>query len=135
MASDPRAAVRAYHDAWTSGDIERAGRVLADEVANPTPLNGYSQAGQARAGYLEDLRRFAAIVTGTILISELYGADEATLVYDVLTTVPVGWIRTAEHFRLREGRIISSILIFDATAWNALKRPATADAGSQNAPG
>ena len=117
---DVRAVVRAYHNAWTAGDLERAGHTLADEVVNPTPLNYYSQAGQPRAAYLEGLARFSAIATGSVVISELYGENEATLVYDVLTT-PIGKIRTAEHFRLTDGRIASILLIFDATAWREFR--------------
>lgn len=54
------------------------------------------------------------------MISELYGESEATLVYDVHTKTPVGTQRTAEHFQVRDGRIISIMLIFDATLWRPL---------------
>ena len=62
-------------------------------------------------------------MTGVELRSELFGADEATLVYDVHTATPVGTQRTAEHFRLTNGLITEITLIFDATPWQAL-RPA-----------
>lgn len=54
------------------------------------------------------------------MISELYGETEATLVYDVQTATTVGTQRTAEYFRLREGRIAAILLIFDATDWRPL---------------
>ncbi|MFH7594821.1 hypothetical protein WDV06_06880 [Streptomyces racemochromogenes] len=55
------------------------------------------------------------------LISELYGETEATLVYDVHTAPAVGITQhTAEHFRLRDGRITSIKLVFDAAPWQAI---------------
>ncbi|MET1074257.1 MAG: hypothetical protein ABWY11_16540, partial [Umezawaea sp.] len=54
------------------------------------------------------------------LMSELHGDAEATLVYDVHTASPVGTQRTAEHFRLADGRITSILLIFDGAPWQAL---------------
>ncbi len=55
------------------------------------------------------------------MISELYGESEATLVYDVHTATPAGTQRTAEHFRLGDGKITSIMLIFDATPWQPMK--------------
>ncbi|MER7582351.1 hypothetical protein [Kitasatospora sp. NPDC097691] len=55
------------------------------------------------------------------LISELYGETEATLVYDVHTAPAVGITQhTAEHFRLRDGRITSITLVFDSAPWQAV---------------
>ena len=36
------------------------------------------------------------------------------------TAAPVGTQRTAEHFRVTDGRITSIELIFDATPWHAV---------------
>ncbi|MER7502807.1 hypothetical protein AB0L05_06190 [Nonomuraea pusilla] len=54
------------------------------------------------------------------LISGLYGEPEATLVYDVHTATPAGTQRTAEHFRLTDGRITSIMLIFDSAPWQPM---------------
>ncbi|MGW5343538.1 hypothetical protein [Streptomyces sp. HUAS TT3] len=65
------------------------------------------------------------------LISELYGESEATLVYDLHTVPAVGITqRTAEHFRLRDGRITAIMLIFDSAPGQAIMAAAgpTADA-------
>ena len=116
-----REAVGGYHAAWTSGDVGAAAGYLADEVANPTPLNGYDDTPRPVAEYVAALGAFGRIVTGATLMSELYGEGEATLVYDVHTTTPVGSVRSAEHFRLSGDRISSILLIFDATAWHAMR--------------
>ncbi|KZB79798.1 hypothetical protein AVL48_15560 [Amycolatopsis regifaucium] len=46
--------------------------------------------------------------------------------HDVETLLPMGIQHTAEHFRLRDGRIEAIRLIFDATPWH----PVLAAAGS-----
>jgi hypothetical protein len=38
----------------------------------------------------------------------------------VHTATPVGVQRTAEHFRVRDGKIESITLIFDATPWHPI---------------
>jgi len=42
------------------------------------------------------------------------------LLYDVHTNTPAGTIRTAEHFKVSDGKISSTILVFDATKWRAM---------------
>jgi hypothetical protein len=108
--------VRGYHDAWVAGEVDAAGAYLAAEVVNPAPFNHYSPDPLSRAAYLEFLREFRQRVTGVDLISALYGNEEATLVYAVHTATPAGGrtFPTAEHFRLREGRIAKVLLIFNA---------------------
>lgn len=115
-ATKTREIVRAYHDAWTTGDPTTAGTYLTEKFTNLTPLSNF----YTRDDYMVSLRQFSQITTGSEIISELYGDDEATLIYDVYTKTPVGTIRTAEHFRLTDGKISQTTLIFDATSWHAM---------------
>ena len=110
-----RETVRTYHRARFGGDVTGARATLADEFTFESPLLSASA-----DDHLAGLPAFLGIVADVDMISELYGTDEATLVYDVHTTTTVGTQRTAEHFRLRDGRITSIRLIFDATPWHAL---------------
>ncbi|MFI6094771.1 hypothetical protein ACIA8G_04415 [Lentzea sp. NPDC051213] len=107
--------VQAYHQARFAGDVPAAAAQLAGTFTFESPLMT-SDAG----GHLAGLAGFLQVVTGVDMISELYGESEATLVYDVHTATPVGTQRTAEHFRLRDGRIESITLIFDATRWHPI---------------
>jgi hypothetical protein len=112
-----RETVRAYHEAWTAGDIASAGRYLADCFSTRAPVGSYD----TKDDYLSGLTRFRGFVTGLDMISELYGQAEATLIYDVHTNTPAGTLRTAEHFKLDHNhQIISTQLIFDATDWKAM---------------
>jgi hypothetical protein len=107
--------VRAYHEARFAGDVPRATAQLTESFTFESPLMTSDA-----AGHLAGLGGFLQVVTGVDMISELYGESEATLVYDVHTATPVGTQRTAEHFRLRDGKIESISLIFDATAWRRM---------------
>ncbi|MET0237544.1 MAG: nuclear transport factor 2 family protein [Kibdelosporangium sp.] len=108
--------VQAYHAARFQGDVPAAASQLADEFTFSSPL----MRSDSAEGHLGTLDAFLQIVTGVDMISELYGDDEATLVYDVHTATPAGTQRTAEHFRLADGRITEIRLIFDATLWRRM---------------
>ncbi|MBE1493349.1 urea transporter [Amycolatopsis lexingtonensis] len=114
MTDPTREAVQAYHRARFDGDVTAAAARLADTFSFESPL----MSSHDVRGHLDGLAAFVAVVTGVELISELYGDSEATLVYDVHTATPVGVQRTAEHFRLRDGKIEAITLIFDATRWH-----------------
>ena len=111
-----RQAVRAYHDARFAGDVPAAAAQLSAPFSFQSPMMSSDDA----AGHLAGLPGFLSVVSRVDVISELYGDSEATLVYDVHTNTPVGTQRTAEHFRLRDGKIASILLIFDATVWRQM---------------
>jgi hypothetical protein len=120
-----REIVRGYHAAWTSSDITAAAEYLDEGFATRAAVGSYD----SREAYLAGLTRFSGFLTGLDLISELYGVGEATLIYDAHTSTPAGTLRTAEHFKLRGDKILSTLLIFDATEWKAMlaKQGATVD--------
>ncbi|MFB6810674.1 nuclear transport factor 2 family protein [Streptomyces sp. NPDC056387] len=115
--STTRHTVRAYHDARFRGDVPTAAAQIGDGFTFRSPFI----TSDSPTGHLDGLDGLLGIVTGVDLISELYGETEATLVYDVHTTPAVGITqRTAEHFRLRDGRITAIRLIFDSAPWQAI---------------
>ncbi|MQY06086.1 nuclear transport factor 2-like protein [Actinomadura macrotermitis] len=111
-----RQTVRAYHEARFRGDVAAA----AAQVGEPFRFQSPFIDSADRTGHLATLPGFVSIVTGVDLISELYGDEEATLVYDVHTATPAGTQRTAEHFRLADGKIVSIMLVFDAAPWQPM---------------
>jgi len=123
-----RTTVRTYHEARFRGDVATAAAQIGDGFRFRSPFITSDSA----TGHLDGLDGLLSIVTGVDLISELYGEDEATLVYDVRTASPVGVQRTAEHFRLEDGRITSILLIFDGAPWQSLMAAAgPSGAGAQ----
>ncbi|MEV8634236.1 hypothetical protein AB0395_21535 [Streptosporangium sp. NPDC051023] len=112
-----RRAVHGYHEARFRGDVSAAAAHLGEPFRFQSPFIDSDD----RTGHLATLPGFVSIVTGVELISELYGESEATLVYDVHTATPAGTQRTAEHFRLDGSKIISIMLVFDASPWQSMK--------------
>ncbi|GAA1035544.1 MULTISPECIES: nuclear transport factor 2-like protein [Amycolatopsis] len=116
MTTETRRTVRAYHEARFRGDVPAAAAQIGEKFSFRSPFI----ASESPTGHLDGIDGMLSIVTGVEMISELYSDTEATLVYDVRTASPVGTQRTAEHFRLADGRITSILLIFDATPWQAV---------------
>jgi hypothetical protein len=108
--------VRAFHDARTSGDYATAATHLAPAFSFQSPMLGFDDP----TDYLASHAQFQQHVTGLDMISDLYGDDQATLIYDLHTATPAGTQRTAEHFELGDGKIASILLIFDASEWRPL---------------
>jgi hypothetical protein len=108
--------VRGYFDAWSRGDIAASRQYLAGDLA----FVGALKRGNSAAEYLDALSGFRKLITtGNNLISELYGDNEATLIYESQTVA--GPIRIAEHLRLASGKISSIMLILDPTALLAFR--------------
>jgi hypothetical protein len=115
---ETRRVVRAYHDAYRQGDVTAAGAQLAESFKFSSPIMAFDTVQQ----HVAALVRFVPFITDIDMISELYGEGEATLVYDLHTTMPgdAAKQRCVEHFRVSEGRISSIIIIFDATPWRPI---------------
>ncbi|MFC8452072.1 hypothetical protein [Kitasatospora sp. NPDC057223] len=112
-----RRTVRAYHEARFRGDLTTAAAQIGESFSFRSPFI----TSDSPTGHLDGLDGLLGIVTGVELVSELYGETEATLVYDVHTAPAVGITQhTAEHFRLRDGRIASISLVFDSAPWQAI---------------
>ncbi|NJO81454.1 MAG: nuclear transport factor 2 family protein [Blastochloris sp.] len=108
--------VRKYFDAWTNGDIVTARQYLSDDLLFSGTLKSLNNADD----YIVALGEYRKLVThGNAIISELYGDDEAILIYDSHTVA--GTIRIAEHIRLTNNKLSAIILILDPTELLAFK--------------
>lgn len=105
---------RSYHRAWTSGDFDEVGRRLADDLDVEVPINEYG----GGAEFLEAVRGFAQVVKQVDTLAEFGAGDEAMLLYDMVTE-PIGVMRVAEHFTVRDGRIVRIRQIHDTAALRA----------------
>jgi hypothetical protein len=115
-ATQTRRIVRAFNEARSISDLANAANHLSPTFTFQSPMLRF----ESSSDYLASHAQFQPLVTGLDMISELYGPDEATHVFDLHTATPVGTQRTAEHFKLVEGRIESILLIFDASEWRPL---------------
>ena len=104
--------VKKYHAAWTSRDLAAARSCLADNLEFQGSMDRFNNADD----FIRALNGFLQILKDTKLIAECYGASDAMLLYDCVTGTPAGTIRTAEHFRVANGKIQQINLVFDPTA-------------------
>lgn len=108
------AIARRYHDAWSSGRIDDAVALLDEALRVEVPVNDYP----TRASFAEALASFGAMVEKVEMLSELAGAGEAILLYD-MTVRGLGSLRVAEHFAVRDGRIVLLRQIHDTATIRA----------------
>ena len=98
----------AYHEAWSSKDMDRAMTYIADDIVCDAPA-GRIEGAEAYRAFMGP---FVQILLGSRLIAA-YGDDEqAVVVYDT-ETVPVKSGPAAEAVTVKDGRIVYSRFIFD----------------------
>lgn len=109
MTSTAAAAlVQRYHQAWTSGDIDGALALVAEDITCRAP--GVDLAGKdAYRGYLAG---FAPVLTGIGQIAEFADSGRVALFY-YPQTAATDTAPAAECFTVRDGLISDSVLIFD----------------------
>lgn len=100
--------VQDYHRAWTSGDLDLAMALVADDIVCRAP--GVDLTG--KDAYREFVGGFAPALTGITDIAGFADGERVALFYypetSATTTAPA-----AECFTVRDGRIAESVLIFD----------------------
>ncbi len=107
----------AYHQAWTSKDIDQAMKLVADQIVCEAP--GRHVAGAA--AYRQFLAGFAGQLTGVEMIASFGDSQTAVLMY-YPRTATVTDAPTAEFFAVSAGKITRTVLVFD--------RPSFAPPGS-----
>ena len=108
---DTKQIVTNYHNAWTSGDMKTARAYLADDLDFQGSIETYSRADD----FIAMLAMFQKMLHGVNLIQSFFSENGAALLYDCDTMSPAGVIRTAECFTVKDGKIKSINLVFDAT--------------------
>ena len=97
-----------YHEAWTSGDLERAMGHVADAVVCDAPA-GRIEGAQAHRAFMEP---FVQMLRRAELIAS-FGDDETALVMYDTETVLVPSAPGAECVTVEDGKITRSRFLFD----------------------
>lgn len=113
LTVSPLTIVRAYHHAWTSGDINRAMTFVADDVFCRAP--GVDLQGKDE--YRSFIAGFAPKLTGITDIAEFADGDRVALFYYPETT-STSTTPAAEVFTIRDGSISESVLTFDRLSYS-----------------
>ena len=98
-----------FFTAWTAKDFTRARSLLHDDVSFEGPLESFSDADS----YLASLQQLSGIVTGAETQKVFVDGDDVCVIYD-LKTAPVPRSRTCEWYHVRDGKIASVSVVFDA---------------------
>ncbi len=104
--------VRHYHQAWTSGDIDGAMALVADDINCRAP--GGDLAG--KDAYRGFIGGFAPMLTGIGGIAEFAEGNRVALFYYPETAV-TSTAPAAEFFTVTNGKISESVLIFDRLSY------------------
>jgi SnoaL-like domain len=113
--SDAGSVAATYVHAWTSGDFDTARSSLHDDVSFVGPLgtaNGIDEC-------LRGLQGLKQIVDSGDVRKVIASGDDASVIYDLVTNTPAGTIPTAGWFQLRDGKIASIRVFFDARPFEA----------------
>lgn len=110
-APDTAEIVRAYHDAWTRKDFAGARALLAGALVVEVPVNDYPTADSFAAA----LEGFGSMVSKVELLAAMSDGTEAMLLYD-LEAGPVGTLRVAEHFTVKDAKITRIRQVHDTAA-------------------
>jgi hypothetical protein len=109
----------AYHQAWTSHDLDQAMSYIADDIVCDAPA-GRLEGVDAYRGFMGP---FVEILTGSELIGA-FGDDRTALIMYDTETVPVKSAPGAEWVTVTDGKITYSRFVFDRAPFDAARRAA-----------
>jgi ketosteroid isomerase-like protein len=112
---------RAYYEAWTSKDLERAMSYVASDIVCDTPACRI----EGSEAYRAFMAPFVQILEGADLLAAFGDDNTAVLMYDT-KTVPVPSAPGAECITVKDGKIVRSRIVFDRLPFEAARQPAAA---------
>jgi hypothetical protein len=112
---------QSYLERFTAGDVEGAADYLVEDFSFEGPL----LRANSRADFLAGASQLAPIVRGCEMHRQWVDGDQVCSIYDFKIETPLGAgsIPMAEWSVVRDGRLVSSRLLFD-TATMAVLMPA-----------
>jgi hypothetical protein len=109
---------RSYLERFTTGDVDGAAALLSDEFSFTGPM----LQANGKAEFLAGSAGLGPIVRGFEMRRQWVDGEEVCSVYDFKIETPVGAgsIPMAEWSVVRDGKLVSSRLLFDTAAMAAL---------------
>jgi ketosteroid isomerase-like protein len=98
-----------FFAAWTSKDFDRARSLLHDDLSFQGPIDTFRDADS----YLHAIQDLGQIITGIHRHKVFVDGDDVCVIYD-LKTAPVPSSPVAEWYHVRNGKIASIRVVFDA---------------------
>ena len=117
MASaDPKTIADTFLKAWTTGDFDTARGLLHDDLSFDGPLDKFDNADD----YMAALTGLAQVVQSTEEQKVFADGNDVCIIYNLVTSTPAGSALTAEWYHLRDSKISSVRVIFDARPFAAM---------------
>ena len=110
-----------YYDAWVGHDLDKAMDLVVDDIVCDAPPCLLEGIGTFRKFWND----FTGMCTGVTLVAAFGDDNSAVLFYDV-ETIPVDSAPVAEYLTVKNGKIISSRLVFDQTPFASFEGEAQA---------
>jgi predicted SnoaL-like aldol condensation-catalyzing enzyme len=109
---------RAYLERFTGGDVEGAAELLADDFTFRGPM----VQTDSKAEFLASTTPVAAVARGVKIHHAWADGDDVCMIYDfeIETPAGAGSVLMAEWAVIRDGKLVSSRLVFDTAAFMAL---------------
>lgn len=108
----PLPVVRRYHDAWTAGRFAEAQGCLTPDLETDVPINTYANAGE----WMIAVARTRELARDVDMLGEYCSEDGALLLYDMVIDPPIGTLRIAEQFMVKDGCIVKIRHVHDTHA-------------------
>lgn len=103
---------RRWVDAWTRGDLDEIGGMLADGATIECNLGWPA----GRDALLDTVRRLSSSLDSTMILSVTATDDRAAVLSDCRTAEPPGGIRVAEFLDVADDHVTGVRRVFDLTA-------------------
>jgi ketosteroid isomerase-like protein len=116
---DTLSIVRAYHQAWTGGDVDHALRYVADDMRCFAPDENVTTKSDWRGYLTAFVPRLTAVPEHTYMVD----GDHVALWYFPQTAVTTTTL-ASELFTVRDGQIVEIRLAFDRLSYVPKQQPA-----------
>jgi SnoaL-like domain len=105
--------ITSYVDAVGEGRLDDIRPMLdpdAEFIVGDTRLHGAE-------AFIGGFRRLAPIIKRNEIRKIFVDGDEACVIYDFVTDTPAGPVVSIEYLKFKNGRIASSLLVFERLHW------------------
>ncbi len=118
--------VNEYLAAYTAGDVERAASLVSEDYSFRGPM----QESVGRDAFAGMVRHVAPHARGCRVLRQWADSDEVCSVYQFEVEPPTGLtsVLVSEWNRVRDGRVCSSLMIFDTAPFQTPSRERSAAA-------
>ncbi|HUY73139.1 MAG TPA: nuclear transport factor 2 family protein [Candidatus Dormibacteraeota bacterium] len=113
MANKLHELITSYIDAVGEGRFDEVRPMLepdAEFIVGDTQLRGVD-------AFIGGFRRLAPIIKRNEIRKIFVDGDEACVIYDFVTDTAVGPVVSIEYLKFKNGRIASSLLVFERLHW------------------